>query len=328
MDGKVNAGLEKGLSVLVPVYDWDSSALLSGLHEQGMRLLEKRSRDSQTNFGFELIVADDCSSRAILRDKVAASVQGLSCCRYFALEHNIGRAAVRNFLADKARFDKLLFIDCDAELCSCSFLEEYLNAAGSASDSGEGRVQVVCGGLKHPDTLPAKGMELRYRYEKKADRKRSAAYRCIEPYDRFTPFSFLIDSTCFNAIRFDESFSRYGYEDVLFGMELKRRNVPILHIDNPLVHVGLEDSRTYLAKTDTAVRNLYENMDRIGEGSSLLSCYRRLERLHLTELILAIGKCFDKSITANLTGRHPSLKLFSFYKLYRLAAFCKCTSAD
>lgn len=310
----VETAAENGISVLVPVYNWDSSTLLSGLHEQGLRLMGEHP-----DAGFELIVADDCSTNAAMRDRVAETVRDLSCCRYFPLERNLGRAAVRNFLAGMARFDRLLFIDCDAQICSGMFLEDYLTASETVTKEGNA-VQVVCGGLKHPASLPAAGMELRYRYERKADRKRQARYRSLEPYDRFTPFSFLIYADCFRSIRFDESISEYGYEDVIFGMELKRRNVPVLHIDNPLVHMGLEDNRSYLAKTETAIRNLYGKMDGMNGGSSLLNCYRKLERLHLTGLVLAMGKCLEPCITANLTGRHPSLLLFSFFKLYRLAA--------
>ncbi|MCQ2057028.1 MAG: glycosyltransferase [Bacteroidaceae bacterium] len=297
----MSESVAKGLSVLVPVFNWDCSALLEGLHAQGRALTTD----------FELVVADDCSTDLTLRDKVAGTAESLDSCRYFGSDRNMGRAAIRNFLADRSRYDTLLFIDCDAMICSPTFLKDYMDAW-----TGTG---VVCGGLKHPDIMPATGMELRYRYEKKADRRRAARYRRLAPYDRFTPFSFLIGRSLFMRIRFDESFAGYGYEDVKFGMDLSGMKADMLHIDNPLVHIGLEDNRTFLQKTESAILNLYSRRDSIGDGSHLLNTFRRLERLHLVPAVLLAGRLMSSSMTANLLGRRPSLRLFSFYKLYRLS---------
>ena len=303
----MSEAIAKGLSVLVPVFNWDCSALLVGLHEQGTALTA----------GFELVVADDCSTDTLLKEKVAATAGMLENCSYHALDRNLGRAAVRNYLADCSRYDRLLFIDCDAAICSNTFLEDYVAAAAEA--------RVVCGGLKHPDVLPAVGMELRYRYEKKADRRRAARYRSLAPYDRFTPFSFLIDRSLFMQIRFDESFTGYGYEDVKFGTVLSDMKAEILHIDNPLVHTGLEDNRAFLQKTESAILNLYSCRDSIGDGSHLLNTFRRLDCLHLVPVVRFAGRLMSSSMTANLLGRRPSLRLFSFYKLYRLSLLFSMT---
>lgn len=295
----------KGLSILIPVYNFDASALIRDLHAQGMAL--------QT--GFELIVADDASTDRDTEALVREAASGLDHCRYIPLETNAGRSAIRNMLADNAVFDSLLFIDCDAKVCSKSFLADYMKAAD--------RAQVVCGGLRHEDSCPGTGKELRYKYEKRADRYRGASYRTREPYARFTPFSFLIDRECFMRIRFDTGFKGYGYEDVLFGMELERRGVSILHIDNPLIHTGIESSDAYLAKTGTAVGNLLERRDTIGRGSRLLEIYDKVCRLRLKWLVNGVGKTFSKGIRRNLTGRNPWLWLFSFYKLYLICSMDK-----
>lgn len=297
MDNQVS----EGLSVLVPVYNWDCSNLLKELHRQGRAIAS----------GFELLVADDCSSDLTLKEKVASTASALEGCRYFALDSNKGRAAIRNFLADNAVYDKLLFIDCDAETDSDTFLAAYMAVAGQAS--------VICGGLRHPDRLPAPGKELRYRYEKAADRHRSAKFRSRHPYDNFTPFSFLIDRSVFQSVRFDEGITAYGYEDVEFGMCLESRGVPILHIDNPLIHTGIDDNADYLAKTDAAVSTLLQAENSVGNGSKLLNTYRNLSRLHLAAPVRCLGRVAYPFIRRNLTGRHPVLLLFSFYKLYRLA---------
>lgn len=289
----------KSLSILIPVYNWDCSQFLTDLHSQGCSL----------GVQFEIVVADDCSGIGFRNKEVADSLQY---CRYIGLEKNIGRAAIRNLLAYEARFEELLFMDCDARVRSGSFLMDYLDKADAAT--------VICGGTIHPDRIPEPGVELRWRYEKKADARRSAAYRSQNPYARFTPFSFMIPKKTFMDIRFDESFHEYGYEDVLFGLELERRKVRILHIDNPLEHLGLERNEVYLAKTEQAVRSAWEHKESIGDGSTLLAHYGRLKKCGLLWAPRLAWRLFQKSMRRNLVGKKPCLKVFSMYKLCYLCS--------
>ena len=287
----------KGLSILIPVYDWDCSQLIKDLNLQGLEL----------GIPYEIIIADDCSSDKAVLESNRENAGSLENCRFLALDQNLGRAAIRNFLADQSKFDKLLFLDCDAAVRDNQFLERYVEAADKA--------QVVCGGAIHSDEIPQKGVELRWVYEKNADKERSAEFRSRNPYARFTPFSFLIDREAFMQIRFDESYSGYGYEDVQFGSELEKRGVSILHIDNQLVHLGLEKSEVYLEKTRQAVRNAFEHKDEVGGSSRLLTHYNRVVGLRLRWLFRFVWKMFGKMMKKNLLGSTPSLRIFSLYKL-------------
>lgn len=287
----------KGLSILIPVYDWDCSQLIKDLNLQGLEL----------GIPYEIIIADDCSTDKAVLESNRENAGSLENCRFLALDQNLGRAAIRNFLADQSKFDKLLFLDCDAAVRDNQFLERYVEAADKA--------QVVCGGAIHSDEIPQKGVELRWVYEKNADKERSAEFRSRNPYARFTPFSFLIDREAFMQIRFDESYSGYGYEDVQFGSELEKRGVSILHIDNQLVHLGLEKSEVYLEKTRQAVRNAFEHKDEVGGSSRLLTHYNRVVGLRLRWLFRFVWKMFGKMMKKNLLGSTPSLRIFSLYKL-------------
>lgn len=287
------------LSILIPVYNWDCSQLISDLHEQGESI----------GIEYEIIVADDHSTDADTYQKIFSTAAGLTHCRLISLDENIGRSAIRNLLADNAVYNTLLFIDCDAEVCSPHFLKTYLDASGNAG--------VVCGSERHSEKLPHSGVELRWKYESNADRQRTVQYRSAHPYDKFSSFAFLIDRDIFQGIRFDTSFKGYGYEDVMFGMELKRRNVQVIHIDNPLFKPEIDDNATYLSKAEEAIRTLLAHQEQIGDGSSLLRHYRRMERLHLI-FALNIASHFTERIRKNLLGRNPSLRLFSIYKLVYL----------
>ena len=287
----------EALSILIPVFNWDCSQLMKDLHFQGLEL----------GIPYEIIIADDCSTDKVVLEKNRECAGSLENCRFIALEHNLGRAAIRNFLADQSKYDKLLFMDCDAAVKDVLFVRKYVDAADKA--------QVVCGGAIHSDEIPQKGAELRWAYEKNADRERSAEFRSRNPYARFTPFSFLIDRVLFMQIRFDESYSGYGYEDVQFGRELEKRNVSILHIDNQLMHLGLEKSEAYLEKTRQAVLNAFTHKDEVGDSSRLLTHYNRVAKLRMRWLFKVIWTLFHGNMERNLLGSKPKLKIFSLYKL-------------
>lgn len=287
----------EALSILIPVFNWDCTQLIKDLHFQGLTL----------EIPYEIIVADDCSTDKDLQQKSRLVAETHENCRYFALPHNIGRAAIRNYMADQSKYEKLLFLDCDAEVKDKKFLKKYVEASDKAS--------VVCGGLTHPDEIPMKGQELRYLYEKNAAYERSAGFRSQNPYLRFTSFSFMIDRDVFMKIRFDESYVRYGYEDVQFGHELEENGVSILHIDNPLAHIGLDDSASYLNKTRQAVQNAFDHQDEIGDSSKLLTNYNKVRSLRMRWVFRFFWAFFQKSMEKNLLGPKPKLRIFSLYKL-------------
>ena len=287
----------EALSILIPVFNWDCTQLIKDLHFQGLTL----------GIPYEIIVADDCSTNKDLKEKSRLVAETHENCRYFAVPHNIGRAAIRNFMADQSKYDKLLFLDCDAEVKDKQFLKKYMEASSKAS--------VVCGGLTHPDEIPMKGQELRYLYEKNASYERSAGFRSQNPYLRFTSFSFMIEKEVFMKIRFDESYVRYGYEDVQFGHELESNGVSILHIDNPLAHIGLDDSASYLNKTRQAVHNAFDHKDEIGDSSKLLTNYNKVLKWRMRWLFRFIWAFNQKSMERNLLGPKPGLRIFSLYKL-------------
>lgn len=291
----------KALSILIPVYNWNCSQLISDLHAQGNAL----------GIPFEIIAADDHSTDTGTLNAVSSTAANLEHCRFIAIEQNIGRSAIRNLLADNASYERLLFMDCDAAVCSPAYLQDYIAIADNAD--------VICGGLLHPANPPCDGVELRWKYEKKADKKRSAAYRSLTPYARFTPFNFMILRDVFQSIRFSTAFTGYGYEDVLFGMELEKRGISILHIDNPLIHLGIEDNATYMAKTEQAIRNLALHQDNLKGGSTLFLHYSRICSLHLAWLLTLSAKALIQPVRRNLLGANPDMKLFPLYKLLYLS---------
>lgn len=282
------------ISILIPTRNFNCSKLIEALHGQGEAL----------GCPYEILIAEDGTEKNNLHLNSIADM--LTNCRRIVKETNIGRAAIRNLLATEAQHPGLVFIDCDAVVEKQDFLKTYAHAL---KDN-----KVVCGGLYHADTIPDKKCALRYRYEKEADKTRDAQTRSKAPYDRFTSFNFAIDKELFNSILFDNSITKYGYEDVLFGKELEKRGISISHIENRLLHSGLEDNATFLAKTEQALATLVTVKEKVG-NTPLLDTADKLNRYHLTWLFMAYWKCSRKRLRRNLLGNSPSLTKFNIYKL-------------
>ena len=283
------------LSILIPTYNYDCTQLVRDLHEQAELL----------GVDYEIIVADDASPIAACREK-NREINALPCCRLIELERNLGRARIRNRLADEARFEWLLFMDSDAEVISDSFIVDYLKHTDA---------DVVCGGLCHTDILPSPEVSLRYAYEKRADKRRAAYYRTQHPYEQFITFCFMVRASVFQAIRFDDSITEYGHEDTLFGIELERRKVNILHVDNPICQGGIETNAEFIAKTQAALRNLVLMEDCMQDHSSLLRLYNMLRRARIDGCMARWFARKEEWLEARLMESTPRLYLFFIYKL-------------
>lgn len=219
----------------------------------------------------------------------------------------LSRAANRNYLADQSQGEWLLFIDADATVSPDFSLRRYVEANQKAS--------VICGGLRHPDQNPNPEATLRYKYERRADRRRAAQFRSQAPYDRLSTFNLFVQREVFMSVRFDEHIKEYGYEDVLFAAQLEQRGIPILHIDNPLLHMGLEANSLFLQKTETALRTALTLQGQLGRHSHVANAAARLQHIGLAPLTRMLYRSIRPLLRHNLLSPHPSLPLFSLYKL-------------
>ena len=218
------------LSILIPTKDYNCRILVEALLRQGELL----------GVPYEIILGEDGSSCEAA--ELNRSVSQHSKCRIIEYKENQGRARIRNRLAEEACYENILFIDSDAIVEKSDFLATYLQALKNHD--------IVCGGLYHSVIIPSPDCTLRYKYEKNADKKRPAVVRAKRPYNDFSTFNFAIKRDLFLSIRFDESIKEYGYENTLFGHQIKARGHVVEHIDNPLLHTGLESNRLYLKKIE------------------------------------------------------------------------------
>ena len=98
------------LSILIPVYNFNISNLVHALVDQ----IKDNSIEA------EIIIVDDASDSQIESNH---ELQQLPFVTFEQLTQNIGRSKIRNYLASKARYNYLLFIDCDASIYSSHYLK-------------------------------------------------------------------------------------------------------------------------------------------------------------------------------------------------------------
>lgn len=291
------------LSILIPTYNYVCVKLVTDLQQQAERL----------ECHYEILVADDASEEAFKREN--RKINGIPGCKYIELQENVGRSHIRNILGHLARYDYLIFMDCDASVVGSDFLSRYMAVRNAA--------EVVYGGLVHPEQLPSPEVSLAYLYEKNAEPHFTAEKRALHPYKVFRTFNFMILRETFLKHPFDETITHYGHEDTLFGLALKKEGIKILHIDNPLMNCGLDTNLNVLRKTEESLRTLYVHRKKLEGSSEMLRLYGILQRLHLVSFVFLLFRLCEPMLRRNLYGRHPNLYFFAFYKIGYYCNFAK-----
>jgi glycosyltransferase involved in cell wall biosynthesis len=294
------------ISLLIPVFDYDLIALVYSM---------KSAMGKVPEF-CEILIGDDGSSTEYHKKYSSLETENV---KVISSNKNIGRAAIRNKLALEAKGDFLLFIDADVMLPGTA--EAYiLKWLPYMNDS-----RVICGGTLYHDSAPGDPDKLlRWKYGKWREQK-SAVERNKHPHAGFSTFNVMIEKSVFEKIRFNEELKQYGHEDTLLGYQLKKAGIDILHIDNGLMHEGLETNRDFLNKTKLGIENLSKLYDNVTDKRSfsdtvlMLRIYNKLKFFGMTRILAAIFIKFRDRMEIRLDSSDISLFLFAFYKM---SMFC------
>ncbi len=281
----------KHLSILIPTYNDACLNLVQALQQQARQL------DTE----YEIIVADDGSTDETVRQTNRA-INLLDHCRMIEREENYGRAVIRNFLAQQAQYEWLVFIDSDMVVVNDHFLKNYALTEESdiVIDGG------VCIGNVSRDNL-------RSLYEQAAEQQHTAERRQRTPYQHLHTANLMIRKDILLLYPFDERFRHYGYEDVLLGKRLQEAAIPIKHINNPLSFEIFETNEHFVSKTEEGLRTLHQFQTELQGFSNLLTLSKRLRIM--APLIRLWHNCVRKKERHNLVGSHPNLTVFALYRL-------------
>lgn len=291
------------ISILIPVFDYDIASLVTGLQQAAMEYDE---------YDEIIIGADGCSDEYLGMYRELGKLDKVS---LLVSEANVGRAAIRNLLAEQSRSEYLIYVDADALIQGSP--KEYLARWLDNYDLAP----VIFGGTdyrKTPPDNPDKYLRWHFGYynEKKSLRKRRK-----KPYSSFSGFNFLVEKAVLNRFKFNEELKKYGHEDTLFAYQLKKAGIPVEHIDNNLIHDGLESNRDYILKTKDSISNLNNLLDKVTDKRTfasvvnLLRSYRILRFFGIARLLAYIYRKRRRRIEIMLRSPKCSLRIFKIYKL-------------
>ena len=286
------------LSILIPTYNYNIYPLVQELENQALK----------ANIVFEIICVDD-GSFSILNEK-NQKINTLTNCQFLENKKNIGRSKIRNLLAEKAKYDWLLFLDADVLPKNKNFISIYINSITQQSE-------VIFGGILYQDKTPKIEDMLRWVYGKKREAL-NVEERNKNKYLRFLTLSFLIKKSVFKTVRFNEALPNNRHEDTLFSYDLKKAEKHLTHIDNPVYHLGLDSSKEFLEKSLLSIDSLLLLIKKglIPSKHTLITKVFSISKiLLLNNLFVYFYKTFKVKFERNLLSEKPSLFIFDLYRL-------------
>ena len=285
------------LSILIPVYNYNVSSLVETLYKQAL----------ESNIIFEIICLDDYSQDFLFENQ---KINQYKNCHYSVLEKNIGRSAIRNLLARKAIYQNLLFLDADTIPVNQNFVSTYISKINQSE-------KVVYGGILYESKKPQKDRLLRWIYGTKREALNTSE-RSKNPYISFLTLNFLISKSIFSKVNFNENIPNLRHEDTLFSFELMQSQIEIVHIENPVYHLGIENSETFIKKSEEAVvglKNLVDSNLISSDYVKLSHYYKIIKKYYLQSIIAFVFTISKPLFLRQFLSKKPSLFLFDLYRL-------------
>jgi glycosyltransferase involved in cell wall biosynthesis len=263
--------------VVVPFYEYDASELATRLSQMA----------AQLSVSVEIVFADDGSPSKAGAAKLAPILTASAApCLLLEYSNNMGRAAIRNQLANIARGKYLLFMDCDMMPDASDFLEIYADIA--QADNAD----IIYGGrsAKLVSNI-ATEFDLHRIFTERRETL-SAAERNAQPAYHFYSCNFLVKRSVILAVPINEQFKGWGWEDCEWAARASEE-FSLKHIDNPATHLGLLTPAKILMKYEESLGNFSLMLKLRPEmivSTSLYKAARLLKMLHTGWLVKAAAK--------------------------------------
>tara|TARA_B100001146_G_scaffold221449_1_gene231932 strand:- start:26484 stop:27470 length:987 start_codon:yes stop_codon:yes gene_type:complete len=295
------------LSILIPVYNYAIESLLDQLHQEVIAL----------SVSVEIIVREDGSTSFLELNKAAAERVEAT---YSIAKENQGRTKTRQWLAEQAQFNHLLFLDADVLPKHPKFLQTYVNNFKIEEPD------VMFGGIAYSEEKPEKDKTLRWTFGRVRE-ARPAAVRKTHPYYVISQ-NLWIKKSLFLTIN---NFNREGYGlDNVFSYRLQEQTAQVVHLDNPVIHFGIETNQKFLQKSVKALETLvfYEQSQQIlNDFTRLQRGYTSLRKRGFIWFFLTVFRIFKSTIERNLLSSQPKMSWFDLYRLYHYAKLKRIKSA-
>lgn len=293
------------ISVLIPVYCYPVVQLVTDLH----RILTRLS------IPFEIRVIDDNSSE---NDKhINRNLKALKNVHYSELTSNIGRSAIRNLLAKEAQYEWLWFLDCDSQIGDNREI---------ASTFWESRSEdtLISGGRIYGSRPEDPEFHLHWEWASTRELI-DPDIRMRDPVNNFLSNNFFLNKRLLAKVPFNEGLKGYGYEDTLFASALVNNGYTINHINNPVIHEGLEPRHVFLKKIEESLHNLLR-LEQLSKQqgfvnplkSKLYNTFCFIRNAELLFVLRRLSKSMLPMAKRKISSNPKSLVWFDIYRLLYL----------
>lgn len=295
------------VSVLIPVYRFDVSPLVEELQRQ----------IAATGIPFEILLQDDGSPAAYWNQQKALA-QSFPCVSPQANPTNLGRSATRNKLLERAQYEWIWFLDCDADARVNAHL--FSNFWEQKS-----KHQLLSGGRIYAASPPDEAAYyLHWLWGSKRELL-DPQLRMRDPVNHFLSNNFFCHKYLFETVQFEARIQGYGYEDTLFAAELEKAGFQIVHIANPVMHVGLDKVEAFLEKIRESLHNLIKVQELLAEKqvrnpirSKLFRTYQRLKPFSI--FLRPFAKSALPLLEKRLKSKQATLGQFDMWRILYLVS--------
>ena len=296
-------GAEPVLSVLMPFLRDDPRDLL--------QLLDREA--ASVGRSVEIVVLDDGTGDTALTGGLIDVINSMSLpVRLITLAKNEGRSVGRNRLAAAARGGSLLFLDSDMRPDTFHFLGAWADLVKTQDPA------VAFGGFSLLQA-PTDGKFSVHRAMATKSECLPHDVRALTPEKYVFTSNLLVRRDVFEAEAFDSAFTGWGWEDVEWAMRVSRR-WPVIHVDNPATHMGLDTTASLAGKYEQSAANFARVVAKhpdIVSGYPSFRVAKTLKRLPMLKTVRPMIK------QAALTDWLPvKARAFSL-RLYRAALYAE-----
>ncbi len=243
------------LSVLIPYF-----------RDNPAELLEQLIIDS-TGLNFvEICLYDDGTANTEINTALIdiAKSAPLPVTLLFA-ENNTGRSSARNHLTTNARAGFVLFLDADMRPDSPHFLKTYLDII--KNDTAD----IIFGGFTVASRADTPDQEVHRALSEISDCL-PLEHRIATGPQHVATSNLCVRKSVLEAEDFDSNFKGWGWEDSEWAARVAKK-YRLLHIENPALHLGLENTDTLLDRFKNSAQNYLRFTTRHPELARSLKLY-------------------------------------------------------
>ena len=291
------------MSVLIPFLRDDPLPLLEALETEASELAG----------GVELVLMDDGTNDAELTQKLEARVETMTLpVQLISLRANQGRSRGRNRLAEAARAGHLLFLDSDMRPDTPRFLGVWADLVRDSDPA------VAFGGFSLLQAPTDTRFDVHRAMAAKSECLPSEV-RALTPEKYVYTSNLLVRRDVFETEAFDAAFTGWGWEDVEWAMRVSRR-YPVLHVDNPATHMGLDTVQALASKYEQSAPNFARV---IAKHPDIISGYASFRAARMLKRLPGLRVLRPMLKTAATVGVLPLPARAFALRLYRAALYAE-----